>query len=57
MNNTQIRKKRTKFNWRIYLERENINNKRETDASLKDKEIKEEYLRSIICDIRDKWNK
>ena len=36
------------------LERENINNEREIDVRLKDKEIKEEYLKSVVCDIRDK---
>ena len=36
------------------LERENINTEREIDVRLKDKEIKEEYLRSVVCDIRDK---
>ena len=36
------------------LNRENENNNREIDVRLKDKEIKEEYLKSVVCDIRDK---
>ena len=36
------------------LNRENENNNREIDVRLKDKEIKEEYLKSVVDDIREK---
>ena len=36
------------------LNRENENNNREIDVRLKDKEIKEEYLKSVVVDIREK---